>query len=258
VTAGGGGDLALLAFQAVLILARLGAAVMLLPGLGEAEVPATIRLSLVLALVALLLPPLAPALPPMPEEVAELLRLLLIETAIGLWIGLLARLLALALAQAGQLAALMIGLASPLQPDAVFGASGTALSRLFMLLAAAALLGSGLYAVPLRALMDSYETLPPGVAIPGGAAAETVAVVAGESLDLALRLAGPLVLLAVLFNLALALVARVAPQVQVFVIAAPAQILGGLLLLALVMPLLLEVWGQAMRDGFLASLPGLR
>ena len=40
-----------LAFQAVLVLARIGGAVMLLPGLGAPEVPATIRLALVLALV---------------------------------------------------------------------------------------------------------------------------------------------------------------------------------------------------------------
>jgi flagellar biosynthesis protein FliR len=208
--------------------------------------------------VALLLPPLAPALPPTPDGVAELLRLGLVETAIGLWIGLLARLLLLALAQAGQVVALMIGLASPLQPDAVFGAQGTALGRMFLLLGAVVVLGRGLYAVPLRALAESYQVLPPGLALPAGAAAESVAAAVGESLAIALRLAAPLVLLAVLGNLALALVARVAPQVQVFVLAAPAQILGGLLLLALLLPVLLEVWSEAMREGLLSGLPGLR
>ncbi len=251
-------DLAVLAFQAVLLFARLGAAAMLLPGLGEAEVPATVRLAFSLALVALLLPPLAPALPAMPEAVAELLRLVALELAIGLWIGLLARLLLLALAQAGQVVALMIGLASPLQPDAVFGAQGTALGRMFLLLGAVAVLGSGLYAVPLRALADSYRALPPGLALPVGEAAESVAAAVGESLAIALRLAAPLVLMAVLGNLALALIARVAPQVQVFVVAAPAQILGGLVLLALVLPALLEAWGEALREGMLAGLPGLR
>ncbi len=241
--------LAPLAFHAMLVLARIGGAVMLLPGLGEAEVPATIRLALVLALVALLLPVLGPSLPPMPEAPTELLRLVALETAIGLWIGLLARLLALALSQAGQVIGLMIGLASPLQGDLLFGAQGVALSRMLALMAAVVVLGSGLYALPLRALSESYAVLPPGAPLAAGPVAESVTVAAGESLALALRLAGPFVLLAVLGNLALALLSRVAPQVQVFIIAAPAQILAGILLLALLLPALLATWQEAARSG---------
>lgn len=249
--------LALLAFHAVLGLARIGGAVMLLPGLGEAELPPTIRLAIALVLVALLLPGQAPRLPPMPAAPPELLRLLLVETATGLWIGLLARLLVLALAQAGQVAGLMIGLASPLQGDMLFGAQGVALSRMLALLGVVVVMASGLHAVPLRALADSYAVLPPGAPLAAGPVAESVAVAAGESLDLALRLAGPFVLLAVLGNLGLALLARVAPQVQVFILAAPAQILAGILLLALLLPALLEAWGEAARAAFTA-LPGLR
>jgi flagellar biosynthesis protein FliR len=245
-----------LAFHAVLVLARVGGAVMLLPGLGEAEVPASVRLGLVLALVVLLLPVVSPGLPPLPEAVPELLRLVALETAIGLWIGLLARLVALALAQAGQVAGLMIGLASPLQGDLLLGAQAVALARFFALLAAVVLLGSGLYAVPLRALAESYAALPPGAPLPAGAAAEGVAAAAAESLGLALRLAGPLVLLAVLGNLALALLSRVAPHVQVFVVAAPAQIVAGLLLLALLLPALLETWAEGVAEGFARLLPG--
>jgi flagellar biosynthetic protein FliR len=249
--------LAPLAFQAVLLVARIGGAVMLLPGIGEAEVPARLRLSLVLALVVMLLPVLAPALPPLPEAVPEMLRLILIETAIGLWLGLLARLLALALAQAGQMMALLIGLASPLQGDAMLGAQATALGRLFGLLAAILVLGTGLYAIPLRALAESYAVLPAGAPLPAGAVAEAVAGAVADSLALALRLAAPLVLLAMLGNLGLALLARVAPQVQVFLIAAPAQILAGLLLLALLLPSLLGAWTAGVREGF-SALPGLR
>ncbi|WP_309139556.1 flagellar biosynthetic protein FliR [Siccirubricoccus sp. G192] len=249
-------ELPLLAFHAALVFARVGGAMLLLPGLGEADVPATIRLSLVLALVALLLPGLSPALPPVPGTVPELLRLVLIETGIGLWLGLLARLLALAMAQAGQMAALMIGLASPLQTDPLLGAQSTATGRLFGLLAAALVLGSGLYALPLRALAGSYALLPPGGDLPLGAGAESVALGVAESFGLALRLAAPLVLAAVLGQLALGLLARLAPQVQIFAVAAPGQLLAGLLLLVLVLPALLSTWATATREGFLA-LPGL-
>jgi flagellar biosynthesis protein FliR len=238
----------------VLVFARIGGAMLLLPGLGEPDVPATIRLGLALALVALLLPSLSPGLPAVPGTVPDLLRLLLVETGAGLWLGLLARLLALAMVQAGQMVALMIGLASPLQTDPLLGAQSTATGRLFGLLAAALVLGSGLYALPLRALAGSYALLPPGEALPLGAGAVVQGV--AESLGLALRLAAPLVLAAVLGQFALGLLARLAPQVQIFAVAAPGQLLAGLLLLALVLPALLSAWATATREGFLA-LPGL-
>ncbi|HYZ31612.1 MAG TPA: flagellar biosynthetic protein FliR, partial [Crenalkalicoccus sp.] len=167
-------DLAALAFHAVLLAARLGGALMLLPGLGEAEVPATIRLALLLALVALLLPVLAPGLPTLPPGPVEAAALLVTESVVGIWLGLLARLVMLAMVQAGQAAALMIGLASPLQTDPMLGAQGTAPGRLLGLAAVLLVLGSGLYALPLRALVESYAALPAGAPLPLGAGAEAL------------------------------------------------------------------------------------
>lgn len=188
--------------------------------------------------------------------VPDLLRLVLAETAIGLWLGLLARLLALALAQAGQVAAMMIGLASPLQTDPMLGAASTAPGRMFGLLGAVLVLGSGLYAVPLRALVESYAMLPPGQGLPLGAGAESVAQAVADSLALALRLSAPLVLASMIGQFALGLLARLAPQVQIYAVAVPGQILVGMLLLALLLPALLTSYGSALRDGFL-RLPGL-
>jgi flagellar biosynthetic protein FliR len=248
-------SLAPLAFHAVLIFARVGAAMMLLPGLGEAEIPASVRLAIALALVPLLLPLLSPGLPPVPEQPAELVRLITLETLAGLWLGGLARLILLALAMAGQVAALMLGLSSVLTQDPALGQGGTALSRLFGMLAALLVLSTGLYALPLSALAGSYAVLPAGDPLPAGLAAESLAAMGAESLALALRLAAPFVLAAVLFNLALGLLARLAPQVQVYFVAVPAQILGGLALLGLVAAPLLAVFGAALVEAF-GRLPG--
>jgi flagellar biosynthetic protein FliR len=244
-----------LAFHAVLLLCRLGSAVMLLPGIGEAEVPATLRLTLAIGLVMLLLPVLAPGLPAMPGDVSGLAFLVLAEIGVGLWIGLLARILALALAQAGQVVALLIGLASPLQGDMVLGAGATALARMFSLATAALILATGLYELPLRALVESYAVLPAGQGLPLGAAAETVARKAADSLALALQLAAPFVLAAIFLNAGLGLVARLAPQAQVFVVATPVQILGGFLLILLLLPAMLGFWQGGMVLGF-QRLPG--
>jgi flagellar biosynthesis protein FliR len=246
-----------LAFQAMLVFARLGAAVMLLPGLGEQEIPFTVRLALGLAMLLLLLPGLAPGLPAAPEEGAEALRLVAQEVVVGLWLGGLARIAALALAMAGQVIATLTGLQGLLVGDPGLGGQATALGRAFGLLAAVLVLGTGLYGIALRALVESYALLPAGAVLPTGAAAEAIAAAGAASLELALRLAAPFVVAAVVLNLGLGLLARLAPQVQTFFVAIPGQILAGLALLALLAPPLLVAFAEALRGAFQA-LPGAR
>ncbi|MFC7734480.1 flagellar biosynthetic protein FliR [Roseomonas sp. GCM10028921] len=246
-----------LAFQAVLILARVGAAAMILPGLGEQDVPAPVRLALALGLVPVLLPVLAPGLPGAPDSVPETLRLISLEVVTGLWIGGLARILALALSVALQAGATLLGLAAILVPDPLLGGGASALGRLGSLAAAVLILSTGLYALPLRALADSYALMPPGSPWAAGEAAGEMAAAGASMLALALRLAGPFVVAAVTINLAMALVARVAPSLQVFFVAAPGQILAGLALLALLAPSILENFQYALQAGW-SVLPGLR
>ncbi|MCK8782770.1 flagellar biosynthetic protein FliR [Roseomonas sp. NAR14] len=245
------------AFHGMLVFARLGAAVMLLPGLGEAEIPARIRLGLGLGLVVLLLPVLQPTLPAPADSVPESARLLVLEAAVGLWLGGLARLVAAALSGAGQVAALMLGLASVLQPDATFGGQQAVTARLFGLAGTVLVLSTGLYALPLRALAESYAVLPVGDPWPAGAAAEALSQAVADSLALALRLAAPFVLGSVVLQGALGMMARVAPQLQIYFLAVPGQILGGLLLLGLLLPPLLGDWSDAARAAF-SLLPGQR
>jgi flagellar biosynthetic protein FliR len=246
-----------LAFHAVLAFARLGAAVMVLPGLGEEEVPASIRIGLGLALVALLLPVVAPGLPAAPDSAAEAVRLVLLEVLVGLWLGGLARLIVMAMAVAGQMIALLLGLAQAMVPDPALGGLGTAPGRMLSLAAAVLVLSTGLYAIPLRALAESYALLPVGDPFPAGAGAQAVAAAAAESLALSLRLAAPFVVAAIVINVALGLLARIAPQVQVYFVAIPGQVLLGLALLGAVMPPLLGAFAEAARAAFL-DLPGLR
>jgi flagellar biosynthetic protein FliR len=58
-------------------------------------------------------------------------------------------------------------------------------------------------------------------------------------------------------NVALGLLARLAPQVQTFFVAAPGQILGGLALLMLLAAPLVATFAEALRGAF-AALPGVR
>lgn len=249
-------ELPALAFAFVLVLSRVSAAVMLLPGVGETEVPPTVRAGLALAVTVLLLPVVQPRLPAEPETVAGLTLLIAGELLVGGWIGWLARLATWACGMAGQVISFMLGLSSVLMPDATLGGQSTALERLFNMAAVLVLLASGLHAVPLRALAGSYVVLVPGGGLPVGDGLESVVAALAESFALAARLAAPFILLGTAWQVALGLLARLVPRLQVYFIAMPGQILGGFLMLAVLSGAMLAAW----RDGAeqaLARLPGL-
>lgn len=244
------------AWAFMLVLARVGSAVMLLPGFGEAEVPMPVRAALATALTLVMLPVVAPHLPPAPADGLRALLAVAAEVIAGLWLGWLARLLVLALPMAAQIAAGMIGLANVLQPDPALGPQSSALARLFALAAPVAIMAAGLHALPLAALEGSYHVIPAGLALPGGDAAQAVVQAVGTSFALALRLAAPFVVAAIVWNVALGLLAKLVPQLQIYFAAMPAQILGGILLVGLLSAAVLSAWLGELRSGF-AALPGL-
>lgn len=244
-----------LAFAFALVLCRTGAAIMLIPGLGEAEPPAVIRAGLALALSLLLLPAVAPLVPAMPAGIGAA-GMIAAELLAGGLLGWLARLPAMAAGMAGAVLSYMVGLSSVVQPDPALGGQSAALSRLFGLLAPLLILSSGLYALPLSALAGSYAIAPPGTVLPADASVEAVQQAVSAAFTLAIRLAAPFLLVGVLFQSGLGLLARLAPQLQIFAVAAPGQILGGLLLLGLVAAPLLAAWSDQVAAAW-AGLPGL-
>lgn len=242
-------------FAFVLVMARVGSAIMLLPGFGEAEAPAVLRVGFAVGVTILLVPGIAPSIPPVPEAGTQALLMVAAEVGTGAWLGWLARMLVLALPIAGQFLSYMLGVANVLQPDPVLGAQATPISRLLEIAAPLLVLVTGLYAVPLAALAGSYRVIPPGALLPLDATDVAVRMVV-QSFALAVRLASPFLLAAIVWSVAMGLLARLVPRIQVYFVVMPAQILGGILLLATVAGTMLGAWQDALRAG-LASLPGL-
>ncbi len=240
------------AFAFVLVLCRCGAAVMLMPGLGEAEPPATVRVGLSLALVSLVLPGVGMIAPPDDWAAAGMV---VAELLCGGVLGWLARCIALALPMAGQIISFMLGLSSVVTQDPALGQS-SAIMRLFSLAVPVLVLGTGLWTLPVAALVGSYALVPPGHLLPVADGTQAAVSAVTNAFGLALRLASPLVIASIVWQAALGLLARLVPQLQVYFAAIPGQIMGGLVLLALLATGIVETWAAAARDGF-AALPGL-
>ena len=243
------------AFAFVLVICRAGTACMLIPGAGEAEVPAMVRAGFAVALTALLLPGLAPDMPAPPGDVGMLLFMVAAELTTGLFLGWLARLVVASPALAGQIIAVVSGQSSVLQPDTVLGAQGAAIGRLFGLGATVLVFATGLYALPVAAIAGSYAVIPAGTMLPAADTAAAVVAAVGALFALAVRLASPFVLAGVLWHVVLALLSRLVPQLQVYFLAAPAQLAGGLALVGLLGAAVLAAWQDAAVPAF-GLLPG--
>jgi flagellar biosynthetic protein FliR len=244
------------AFAFVLVLGRIGAAMTLLPGLGEAAPPPMVRAGLALGITALLLPGIAPLVPHVPADIPTVAAMVTAEVVTGLWLGWLARLLVLALPIAGQFIAFMLGVSNVLVTDPELAAQSSALEQLFSLAAPLAVLVSGLYAVPLAALAGSYDLIKPGALLPAGDGTLVAVRAVGQCFALALKLASPFLLAAIVWHVVLGLLGRLVPQLQVYFVALPGQLLGGLLLLAILVGAIITTWQGAVSAGF-ARLPGL-
>ena len=240
------------AFSFVLVLSRCSAAVMLLPGLGEAEIPAPVKAGLAVALVALILPGVGVIAPPDTWHSAAMVAA---ELFCGGVLGWLARCIAFALPMAGQIISFMLGISSVITQDPALGQS-SALMRLFSLAIPVLVLGTGLWTLPVEALAGSYALVPPGALLPMGDSAQAAVSAVGSALGLAFRLAAPLVLASVVWQSALGIIARLIPQLQIYFAALPGQIVGGLALLALLAGGIAQTWMESVREGF-AALPGL-
>lgn len=237
------------------VFARVGAAMALLPAFGERAVPARVRLILALMFTLIVLPGIADRIPP-PAPGLGFAPVLLTETLAGLFFGMALRLFILALQIAGTIAAQSTSLSQ------IFGGSaGTdpqpAMGHVLLWggLALATILG--LHVRLAEYLLTSYDMVSPGVILPAALVAEAGLGEIGRSFALGFTLAAPFVIASLVYNVTLGVINRAMPQLMVAFVGAPAITAGGLILLLIAAPYMLQIWSGAL-GSFIADPFGAR
>lgn len=234
------------AWIGALLFARLGAVLMVAPVWGEQAVPATFRLGLAVLVTATLAPSLAVNAPPMPANIINAIPLIINEIIIGLIMGLGARLMMSALQVAGATAGIASGLGFAQQIDPIASQPAAIFSGFFSLLGLVLIMSVGLHRVMIEAASDSYIMFPPGAFPPIGDATQFVIDAVSSSFRLGIQIAAPVLIFSLIFNVALGLVSRLIPQVQVFMTALPLSVTLGLAAIALGLGGGMMVWLDAM------------
>lgn len=227
------GEGLLLFWSGFLAFVRVGAAMALLPAFGEQTLPARFRLGAALAMTLVVAPVVAT-----PAQITPMA--ILAEAAAGLLLGAGFRLFVIALQTAGAMAAQATSLSQ------LFAGAGAeplpAISNLLTMAALALAFTTGLHLRAAEALILSYDMLPQG-RFPAAADVATWGLAqVRQSFALAFALASSFIIGGLLYNVALGAINRAMPSLMVAFIGAPALTLGGLVLLAVSAPLMMQIW----------------
>lgn len=210
-----------------LIMVRLGAVAMLLPGLGEATVPPTVRLSFTFLFALMLMPVIGPHIPAMPEDLAGVVLGIFHELVVGLMLGTLIKVFISALAVAGEIVSLQTNLSFAQTADPTQAQNSTAVGTFLGLLGLVLLYAMNLHHLFLRAMLDSYSLFPVSRTIMIGDATQLMIRTVGQAFSLALQMSAPVIVFALIFNLATGFVGRIMPQFPVFFAATPLNLILG-------------------------------
>ena len=223
-----------LAATFMLVFARIGAMVMLLPGFGETNIPTRIKLSIALLLTLIILPLHRAAYQVDMTSITPLLVLMLHEIVIGIVLGATARVTLSALQVAGSVIAQQLGLGFVTAVDPTQGQQGLLIGNFLTILGITLLFATDSHHLVIAALNESYRIFSPGEVFPSGDVAALATRAFAAAFKIGLQLSAPFLVFGLVFNIGLGVLARLMPQMQVYFVGVPLSILIGFLILALV------------------------
>ena len=228
------------AYFYILIFARVGSILMLLPALGELTIPSQLRLGFALMFSLLLYPIVQPQLPALPADVVGVLVILVHEIAVGLILGTITRLVTVAASVAGSVIAFQSGLSGAQGADPINGGTQGALVGGFLaMLGATLIFATDLHHLALMAIRNSYTIMPPSAPLMFGDAAQMAIQSVAAAFVIGIQMSAPFIVLGLVFYLGMGLLARMMPQLQVFFVMMPATIWVGLILFALLLSMMM-------------------
>ncbi len=233
-------------------LTRILGLIMVTPVFGHRAVPARVKIGLGV-FIALIV---SPALPPMPDVGLGSwygLLILVQQFLIGVAIGFVMRVVFAAVEAAGEIVGLQMGLGFASFFDPQSAGQTLVLARFFNLLAVLVFLAVNGHLLLLGILTESFQTLPISAQPVSAAGFRNVAAFGSTVFAVGLQLALPLIAILLMTNLALGILTRSAPQLNIFAIGFPITLGVGLIVLDLTLPYFAPQFERMIQHGLEAS-----
>jgi len=232
--------------EAFLVFLRVGAVMAVLPVFGERSIPERVRLVLAIAFTAVVFPAVAIEVQDLAATSHGLMRGLTTEVMAGLVLGLALRLFVMVLQIAGSMVAQSTSLSQ------IFGGGAVdaqpAIGHLFLVAGLALAVMLGLHVRVAELLILSYQFFPAGMYLPKEDVLTWGVNHIAKAFALSFSLSAPFLIASLVYNVALGVINRAMPSLMVAFVGAPAISLGGLLLLFVSAPILLELWQRGFAE----------
>ena len=226
----------------LIVFTRIAAAVMILPGVGEAFVPMRVRLLFAMLLTLVVSPLISSHLPPEPRTLVDLFRLVFLEIVVGVYLGMVARIMLLTLDTAGRIIGLTIGMANAEVFNPSISSQASLPGLLLTTMGVMLLFATNMHHLFILAIVDSYKVFPAGAICEWGDSAFVIARLISDSFRLALQLTAPFIVISLIFFMGLGMLARLMPQLQIFFVGLPVQLAGGLLIFSIIISGLFSIF----------------
>lgn len=233
---------------------RIGTAVMIMPGVGNTFVPIQVRLLFSLGFAFVLFPLIQAKIPKTLPGSDLLTLLILTEFVIGLFIGTVSRILMAALDVAGMIISMQSSLASAQLFNPAFAAQGSIVGTFLTLAGMVLLFSTDLHHLMILGIVQSYDVFPLGSVPDTESMAKVVVDHVGGAFAVGIQITAPFLLLVLLLYVGMGVMSKLMPQVQVFMLAIPVQILLALFTLVMVISAMMLVWLGYYQQGMSAFL----
>ncbi len=224
----------------ILVLLRISMMMSFIPVLSHQAIPPQIKVGFIITVTVVVLPVVLDTVPPVPADPILYAVLGVQELVIAGMLSLLAQLIFTSVQFAGQIMSYQVGMAIANVFDPSTQAQGAVTGTFVSVLAILLWLATNTHLLFLQALIDSFTLLPPGQ--PWSFAGwEVLSSAASAMFVLAIKLVAPVMILVFFIYVALGLVARAVPQIQVFFVSFPITIGVGFLVFALAFPSFIHI-----------------
>ncbi len=230
-----------------LVFARVGAMVMLLPGVGETFVPPRIRLAFAFILSLILWPVVRATLPPVPSTVDGLATQIIGAVIIGLAMGAILRLFLATLLVTGEVISLQTTLAFSQTANPMQAQPSATVGTFLNLVGLTLVFATNLHQIFIGAMVKSFFLFSAAHPLPVGDLTSLEIRMTGETFALGIQLAAPILVFALVFNVSAGLIGRVMPHFQIYSAATPLTLLFGLSIFAMSLGTLGLVWVDRFR-----------
>lgn len=233
-----------------LVFLRISALLIMIPIIGETTVPLRVKGGLAILISLLVSPAVRVDMSSLhaEEEIFTLAIAMIGEIMIGVVIGLITKIIFAGIQFAGEMIGIQIGFSIVNVIDPVTSTQVSIIAEFQYLIALLVYLAIDAHHTLIFAIVDSYRIVSPFSYHFSGSLMKHILILSKELFVMAIKISAPIMAVLLFTNVALGVVARTVPQINVFIVGFPVQITVGLIVFGLTAPVFVLLVQRALSN----------